>query len=75
MLGLIVCKANERDSPPQNFAIVEETLQEGLRTLAGSWPLAAFRVVTSIRDNYANTVAAIASRDKSSAPSRAFSHV
>ena len=75
MLGLIVCKANERDPPPQNFAIVEETLQKGLRTLAGSWPLAAFRVITSIRDYHANTIAAIACRDKSSALPRAFSPV
>ncbi len=36
MLGLILCKANKRDPPPQNFAIVEETLQKGLRTLAAS---------------------------------------
>ncbi len=87
---MIVCKANERHPPPQNFAIVEETLQKRLRTLAGSWPLAAFlvvlllglpmalffdlraisadflqtqsrafdRVITSIRDYYANTIVA-----------------
>ena len=72
MLGLILCKANKRDPPPQNFAIVEETLQKGLRTLAASCSLADFRVVTSIRDYDANTIVAVGCRNESAAAPHAF---
>lgn len=91
MLRLISRKADERASPSQNFAIVEENLQKALSArVKTGWPLGAFllvvllglplalffdlrtvsanfleaqsnaldRVVTSIRDYYADTIVA-----------------
>ncbi len=91
MLGLISRKADERASPSQNFAVVEENLQKALSArVKTGWPLGAFllvvllglplalffdlrtvsanflgaqssaldRVVTSIRDYYADTIVA-----------------